>query len=180
MDLAVVRAAGWRQGLRDAGRFAPFCRRAMLLTRRPSRLEELLAEADFYGIGVFLAAEHGVVSEGHRAARRPAPSRQAYRPAPATSLWGAPPHWAVRRPTAVAADVAQAASHVSAAAVGAAGAVIVGGAKGVEQLARWRLQRMLETAELEPGEVTRLVKQVAEAITVQMDARAVESERFLF
>ncbi|MCX4911956.1 hypothetical protein [Streptomyces sp. NBC_00878] len=60
VDLAVVRAAGWRQGLRDAGRFAPFCRRAMLLTRRPSHLEELLAEADFYGIGVFLAAEHGV------------------------------------------------------------------------------------------------------------------------
>ncbi|MFF3277324.1 hypothetical protein ACFYWU_41350 [Streptomyces chrestomyceticus] len=60
VDLAVVRAAGWRQGLRDAGRFAPFCRRAMLLTRRPAGLEELLAEADFYGIGVFLAAAHGV------------------------------------------------------------------------------------------------------------------------
>lgn len=60
VDLAVVPAAGWRQGLRDAGRFAPFCRRAMLFTRRPARLEELLAEADFYGIGVFLAAEHGV------------------------------------------------------------------------------------------------------------------------
>ncbi|SEE34499.1 hypothetical protein SAMN05428938_7932 [Streptomyces sp. KS_5] len=60
VDLAVVRAAGWRQGLRDAGRFAPFCRRAMLLTRRPSHLDEALAEADFYGIGVFLAAEDGV------------------------------------------------------------------------------------------------------------------------
>lgn len=59
VDLAVVPAAGWRQGLRDAGRFAPFCRRAMLLTRRPARLDEHLAEADFYGIGVFLAAEHG-------------------------------------------------------------------------------------------------------------------------
>lgn len=60
VDLAVVRAAGWSQGLRDAGRFAPFCRRAMLLTRRPAHLEERLAEADFYGIGVFLATEHGV------------------------------------------------------------------------------------------------------------------------
>lgn len=60
VDLAVVRASGWRQGLRDAGRFAPFCRRAMLLTRRPSHLDEALAEADFYGIGVFLAAGDGV------------------------------------------------------------------------------------------------------------------------
>lgn len=60
VDLAVVRAAGWRQGLEDAGRFAPFCRRAMLLTRRPARLEEKLAEADFYGIGVFVAAGDGV------------------------------------------------------------------------------------------------------------------------
>lgn len=68
----------------------------------------------------------------------------------------------------------------AAATVAAAGAVVVGGAKGVEQLARWRLQKLLETAELEPGEVTRLVEQVAEAITVQMDARAVEIERFLF
>ncbi|NEE23017.1 hypothetical protein G3M58_93280 [Streptomyces sp. SID7499] len=60
IDLAVVRAAGWRQGLRDAGRFAPFCRRAMLLTRRPAHLDEALAEADFYGIGVFLATGDGV------------------------------------------------------------------------------------------------------------------------
>ncbi|MFI5680031.1 hypothetical protein [Streptomyces cellulosae] len=60
IDLAVVRATGWRQGLRDAGRFAPFCRRAMLLTRRPAHLDEALAEADFYGIGVFLAIGDGV------------------------------------------------------------------------------------------------------------------------
>ncbi|MER7709085.1 hypothetical protein ABTX83_00745 [Streptomyces werraensis] len=59
IDLAVVRATGWRQGLRDAGRFAPFCRRAMLLTRRPAHLDEALAEADFYGIGVFLATGDG-------------------------------------------------------------------------------------------------------------------------
>ncbi|GHH27167.1 hypothetical protein [Streptomyces lanatus] len=60
VDLAVVRASGWRQGLHDAGRFAPFCRRAMLLTRCPSHLDEALAEADFYGIGVFLAAGDSV------------------------------------------------------------------------------------------------------------------------
>ncbi|MGW2280219.1 hypothetical protein [Streptomyces sp. NPDC001770] len=56
VDLAVVRASGWRQGLEGAGRFAPFCRRAMLLDRRPTRPQESLAEADFYGIGVFAPA----------------------------------------------------------------------------------------------------------------------------
>ncbi|MFD8219669.1 Hsp70 family protein [Streptomyces sp. NPDC059697] len=61
----------------------------------------------------------------------------------------------------------------------AAGGVVVGGAKGIEYLARRRLQTMLATAELEPTEVAKLVEQVAEAITIQMDARAVEIERFL-
>ncbi|WP_406356405.1 hypothetical protein [Streptomyces sp. NBC_00658] len=56
MDLAVVRASSWRKGLERAAQFAPFCRRAMLLDRRPSRLDDLLVEADFYGIGVFLAS----------------------------------------------------------------------------------------------------------------------------
>ncbi|MER6369469.1 hypothetical protein ABT255_14035 [Streptomyces mirabilis] len=56
VDLAVVRASTWRQGLERAGRFAPFCRRAMLLDRRPAYLDEILVEADFYGIGVFLAS----------------------------------------------------------------------------------------------------------------------------
>ncbi|MCX5246685.1 MULTISPECIES: hypothetical protein [unclassified Streptomyces] len=60
VDLAVVRASNWRQGLERAGRFAPFCRRAMLLDRHPARLEEALAEADFYGIGVFLVAGNDV------------------------------------------------------------------------------------------------------------------------
>ncbi|MEU9067935.1 hypothetical protein AB0D60_13740 [Streptomyces sp. NPDC048306] len=60
VDLAVVRASGWRQGLERAAEFAPFCRRAMLLDRRPSRLDDVLVEADFYGIGVFLAAGNDV------------------------------------------------------------------------------------------------------------------------
>lgn len=60
IDLAIVRSSGWRQGLERAGRFAPFCRRAMLLERRPARLEESLAEADFYGIGVFVPLGDGV------------------------------------------------------------------------------------------------------------------------
>lgn len=56
VDLAVVRASGWSQGLERAGQFAPFCRRAMLLDRLPARLDEVLVEADFYGIGVFVAS----------------------------------------------------------------------------------------------------------------------------
>ncbi|MFH9983245.1 hypothetical protein ACH4ND_29255 [Streptomyces sp. NPDC017179] len=56
VDLAVVRASGWRLGLERAGQFAPFCRRAMLLDRLPARLDEVLVEADFYGIGVFVAS----------------------------------------------------------------------------------------------------------------------------
>ncbi|MEU1147991.1 hypothetical protein ACFYO9_26665 [Streptomyces sp. NPDC005863] len=60
VDLAVVRAASLRQGLERAGRFAPFCRRAVLLDRRPARLDEALVEADFYGIGVFVASGRDV------------------------------------------------------------------------------------------------------------------------
>lgn len=60
VDLAVVRASGWRQGLERAGRFAPFCRRAMVLARRPARLDEALMEADFYGIGVLIASKDSV------------------------------------------------------------------------------------------------------------------------
>ncbi|WP_042401601.1 hypothetical protein [Streptacidiphilus carbonis] len=52
LELAVVRATGWRSGLDLAGRFAPFCARAMLLDRRPARLDEALTEASFYGVGV--------------------------------------------------------------------------------------------------------------------------------
>ncbi|MEU3599971.1 hypothetical protein ABZ714_14765 [Streptomyces sp. NPDC006798] len=57
VDLAIVRSTGWKRGLEEAGRFAPYCRRAVLLTRRPARVSEALMEADFYGIGVFLAAD---------------------------------------------------------------------------------------------------------------------------
>ncbi|MFD7550441.1 hypothetical protein ACFV0R_26790 [Streptomyces sp. NPDC059578] len=57
IDLAVVRAsaAGWRGGLERAGRFAPFCRRALLLERTPPVAEEMLMEAAFYGIGILVA-----------------------------------------------------------------------------------------------------------------------------
>ncbi|MGI5405383.1 hypothetical protein ACQEV9_01190 [Streptomyces chartreusis] len=67
----------------------------------------------------------------------------------------------------------------AAGAVAAAGAVVVGSAAGIEYAARWRLQRALETASLEPTEITRLVEEVAESIAEQMDDRAREVERFV-
>ncbi|MGW6056707.1 Hsp70 family protein [Streptomyces sp. NPDC055189] len=63
--------------------------------------------------------------------------------------------------------------------VAAAGAVIVGGAAGIEYAARWRLLRVLETAHLEPTEITNLVEEVAESVASQMDDRAKEIERFV-
>ncbi|MEV0307181.1 hypothetical protein [Nonomuraea fuscirosea] len=52
--LAVVPARSWRVGLERAGRFAPFCSRAMLLPTPPRDLHILRMEADFYGIGVII------------------------------------------------------------------------------------------------------------------------------
>ncbi|THJ74407.1 hypothetical protein [Candidatus Frankia alpina] len=54
--LAVVAATrGWRAGLERAGRFAPFCARAIVLDREPRDLLAACVEADFYGVGLVLA-----------------------------------------------------------------------------------------------------------------------------
>ncbi|GAA4584820.1 hypothetical protein GCM10023194_25690 [Planotetraspora phitsanulokensis] len=50
--LVVVPTRSWRLGLERAGRFAPFCARAMMLPKPPPNLDVLRMEADFYGIGV--------------------------------------------------------------------------------------------------------------------------------
>ncbi|MEV7597052.1 hypothetical protein AB0O91_06635 [Kitasatospora sp. NPDC089797] len=74
VDLAVVRATDWQTGLERAGRFAPFCRRAVLfdeLRGWRAGLDETLAEAAFYGIGVLVHE-----SDGIRMALEP----EAYRP----------------------------------------------------------------------------------------------------
>ncbi|MDP4510004.1 hypothetical protein [Nonomuraea turcica] len=55
--LAVVATRSWRVGLERAGRFAPFCPRAMLLPAPPRDLHMLRMEADFYGIGVIVDAD---------------------------------------------------------------------------------------------------------------------------
>ncbi|MQS15707.1 hypothetical protein F7Q99_26415 [Streptomyces kaniharaensis] len=72
VDLVVVRAADPRTGLERAGRFAPFCRRAVLLDEVPcAGLDAIVAEAAFYGIGVLLDEPDGI-----RIALEP----EAYRP----------------------------------------------------------------------------------------------------
>jgi len=52
--LALVVAPSWRHGLEVAGRFAPFCARAMVLRRPPSDVDEMRLQADFYGVGVIV------------------------------------------------------------------------------------------------------------------------------
>ena len=54
--LALVPAGSWRSGLERAGRFAPFCPRAMVLRLPPRDLDDLHMEAGFYGIGVIVAS----------------------------------------------------------------------------------------------------------------------------
>jgi len=63
--LALVNARTWRHGLEVAGRFAPFCARAMVLRRLPDDLHEMRAQADFYGVGVIVVDDRmtGVVVE---------------------------------------------------------------------------------------------------------------------
>ncbi|MEU8385414.1 hypothetical protein [Streptosporangium sp. NPDC048865] len=53
----VVPARSWRLGLERAGRFAPFCSRAMMLPAMPRDLDVLRMEADFYGIGVIVGGD---------------------------------------------------------------------------------------------------------------------------
>jgi hypothetical protein len=49
---AIVGARTWQEGLVKAGRFAPFCARAMLLSRPPTDLDDAAVQASFYGIGI--------------------------------------------------------------------------------------------------------------------------------
>ncbi|WP_052745609.1 hypothetical protein [Allosalinactinospora lopnorensis] len=59
VDLVVVRAARPRQGLEAATRFAPYCRRAVLLRRPAPRMDDYLNEASFYGVGVLVNSSAG-------------------------------------------------------------------------------------------------------------------------
>jgi hypothetical protein len=57
VELAVVAARTWRGGLEVAGRFAPFCARAMVLRHHPADLADVQLEAGFYGVGVIIAGD---------------------------------------------------------------------------------------------------------------------------
>lgn len=57
VDLAMVPVCSWREGLEQAGRFAPFCARAMVLRTTPPDLDEVCVEAAFFGIGVVVAGD---------------------------------------------------------------------------------------------------------------------------
>jgi len=54
VELAVVAGSSWRHGLEKAGRFAPFCARAVALRRHPRDLAEVELQAGFYGVGVIV------------------------------------------------------------------------------------------------------------------------------
>jgi hypothetical protein len=54
VTLALVVAQTWQRGLEVAGRFTPFCARAMVLHRHPRSVAEMRLQADFYGVGVIL------------------------------------------------------------------------------------------------------------------------------
>jgi hypothetical protein len=76
---AVVAARTWKAGLRQAGRFAPFCVRAMLLSAIPADLGDLKAQASFFGVGV------GVSVDGQM--------RMLVEPAPYTRTRHTPAQW---------------------------------------------------------------------------------------
>lgn len=59
---ALVAARQWRDGLVKAGRFAPYCSRAMLLSRVPKDLDEAKMQAAFYGIGIYLVARGELIT----------------------------------------------------------------------------------------------------------------------
>lgn len=60
VELAVVAARTWQDGLTAAARFAPFCTRAVVLSEVPGDLDEAIVEACFHGVGICLA-ERGSV-----------------------------------------------------------------------------------------------------------------------
>lgn len=54
LDLAVVPGRGWESALERAGRFAPFCARAILVDGPLRRRQEAIMQTDFYGIGLLI------------------------------------------------------------------------------------------------------------------------------
>jgi hypothetical protein len=63
VPLVVVRAAGWRTGLRRAAAFEPFARRVVLLPRPGRKLGDYAWEADAAGSGLWATRPDGGVDE---------------------------------------------------------------------------------------------------------------------
>ncbi|QVQ52244.1 hypothetical protein J4H86_26735 [Spiractinospora alimapuensis] len=57
-ELALVWSRGWKQGIRAAGLFAPFCARALVIEQPLRRIAEATMELDFWGVGL-LSGTHG-------------------------------------------------------------------------------------------------------------------------
>jgi hypothetical protein len=57
VHFALVGARDWRVGLTRAGRFAPYCARAVLLPAAQAEWGDVRAQASFFGIGVCVFAE---------------------------------------------------------------------------------------------------------------------------
>jgi hypothetical protein len=56
VKLAIAVRSRFPAGLVQAGRFAPFCARALALTGTPRNLRDAAIEADFWGIGLIIKA----------------------------------------------------------------------------------------------------------------------------
>lgn len=59
VDQVSVPTTRWRTGLRQAGRFAPYCARRLLLKSLPRDVSTLVLEATYWGVGVAVADDAG-------------------------------------------------------------------------------------------------------------------------
>lgn len=61
VELAIVRGRQWKPGLGRASRFAPYCRRALMLAGKPqyASLQQAAIEADYWGIGLVVNESRG-------------------------------------------------------------------------------------------------------------------------
>lgn len=59
-QFVVVASRTWREGLRTAGQFAPYCARAMLLRSVPDDLDDARMQAAYFGIGICVFDSDGL------------------------------------------------------------------------------------------------------------------------
>lgn len=61
VELAIVHGHQWKPGLGRASRFAPYCRRVLVLAGKPkyTALQQAAIEADYWGIGIIVNEARG-------------------------------------------------------------------------------------------------------------------------